>query len=82
VPIANCAGRGYLEVTNTLTESVDVYVGDVYTRQNARTFLGTARPGTTRLPVDNWLQRSAWFSIEGRPIVGEAIRYTYRCEPA
>lgn len=82
VPQANCQGRGYLEVTNTLNESVDVYVGDVYTGQNARSFLGTAGPGTTRLPVENWLRRSPWFSVGGRPIVGEAVRYAYRCEPA
>ena len=80
--VATCEGRAYLEVTNTLNEPVDVYVGDVYAGQTARAFLGTARPGTTRLPVENWLRKVPWFVAGQTPIVSEAIRYVYQCEPA
>jgi hypothetical protein len=67
-PGANCEGRLYLEVTNTLNESVDVYVGDVYAGENRRTLLGTVGPGTTRLPVENWLRTYPRFAVEGRPV--------------
>jgi hypothetical protein len=88
--VANCEGRAYLDVANTLNESINVYVGvssvdgkDTSEGQNARIFLGTAGPGTTRFPVDNWLRTPPRFGAEGRPYVGpKEVRYAYRCEPA
>ena len=81
-PLTNCEGRLYLEVTNSLKESIDVYVGDPFTAQTAaRTFLGTARPGTTRFPIERWLTARLWFVDAQGPVVSEAIRYAYRCEP-
>jgi hypothetical protein len=50
---ANGEGRSDLEVINTLNESIDAYVGDVYTGRTARTFLGTAGPPITPpTPID------------------------------
>jgi hypothetical protein len=74
--VANCQGRAYLEVTNTLSESIDVYIG-----QSPRTFLGTAGPGTTRLPVENWRGTFPTFADHnGGAIVGRAVQSTYVCE--
>lgn len=82
-PVAACEGRAYLEVTNTLSESVDVSVGDVYNAHNARIFLGTAGPGTTRLPVGNWQRTYPAFALpDGMPADRQAVRYAYRCEQA
>jgi|KBSSwiStaDraftv2_1062776.scaffolds.fasta_scaffold278460_2 hypothetical protein len=81
-PLTNCEGRLYLEVTNSLKESIDVYVGDPFTAQTAaRTFLGTARPGTTRLAIEDWQRTPPSFAASGgMPIDYHAVRYAYRCE--
>ncbi len=81
--VADCEGRAYLEVTNTLSESIDVYVADVYNAHNARIFLGTARPGTTQLPIENWQRTYPAFALpDGMPAGRRAVRYAYRCERA
>ena len=75
--VANCPGRAYVEVTNTLSESVQVYVGD----PSKRTFLGTAGPGTTRLTVENWMGTFTTFADQnGAPVAAKAVRYAFRCE--
>ncbi len=71
--------RTYLEVTNTLSESIDVYIGDL----SKRTFLGTASPGRTRLPVENWRGTYPTFADRnGGAVVGRAVQSTYVCEMA
>ena len=80
--VANCPGQAYLEVTNPLSESVDVYAGGNNAGQiTGQAFLGTARPGTTRFPIERSLTARLWFVDAQGPVVSEAIRYAYRCEP-
>ena len=76
---ANCPGRAYLEVSNTLSKSLQVNIGDL----SKATFLGTAGPGTTRLQVENWMGTFPTFGDQnGVPVFGPAVRYAFRCETA